>query len=90
MIFREESRKFISELDMQPESQYHLVAILGPQSSGKSTLLNRLFGTDFNVMDEKFRSQTTHGVWISKSKYNEVLVLDVEGTDGRERAEDHV
>lgn len=29
-----------------------VVAIMGPQSSGKSTIMNRLFGTDFFTMDE--------------------------------------
>ena len=30
---------------------YSLVAIMGPQSSGKSTLLNHVFGTSFREMD---------------------------------------
>lgn len=38
-----------------------VVAILGPQSSGKSTLLNGVFETSFEVMDETNRKQTTHG-----------------------------
>jgi protein SEY1 len=41
---------------------YHLVAVFGSQSTGKSTLLNRLFGTEFAVMNEKTRQQTTQGV----------------------------
>ena len=51
---------------------YHLVAVFGSQSTGKSipprgmllmlgTLLNRLFGTNFAVMDEINRKQTTKG-----------------------------
>jgi len=51
---------------------YHLVAVFGSQSTGKSippggmwlmlgTLLNRLFGTNFAVMDETKRKQTTKG-----------------------------
>ena len=31
---------------------YDVVAVFGSQSTGKSTLLNRLFGTTFDVMDE--------------------------------------
>jgi GTPase Era involved in 16S rRNA processing len=50
---------------------YHVVAVFGSQSTGKSnlmkgwanvgTLLNRLFGTKFDVMDETQRKQTTKG-----------------------------
>ncbi|KAF9585060.1 Dynamin-like GTPase that mediates homotypic ER fusion [Lunasporangiospora selenospora] len=67
---------------------YHLAAVFGSQSTGKSTLLNRLFGTHFDVMSESARRQTTKGIWISRGKGMRVLVMDVEGTDGRERGED--
>ena len=74
--------------------EYSLVAIMGPQSSGKSTLLNHVFGTSFREMDATAgRSQTTQGIWLAGSpklrKTGDVtLVLDLEGTDGRERGED--
>ncbi|KAI7858071.1 RHD3/Sey1 [Circinella umbellata] len=68
--------------------QYNVVAVFGSQSTGKSTLLNRLFGTSFDVMDENQRSQTTKGIWMSRGRGMHVLVMDVEGTDGRERGED--
>ncbi|KAI0455984.1 RHD3/Sey1 [Xylaria acuta] len=71
---------------------YHLISVFGSQSTGKSTLLNNLFGTDFNVMSETERRQTTKGIWMSKNKTttmtDNILVMDVEGTDGRERGED--
>ncbi|KAG0031264.1 Dynamin-like GTPase that mediates homotypic ER fusion [Podila clonocystis] len=67
---------------------YNLAAVFGSQSTGKSTLLNRLFGTNFDVMSENARMQTTKGIWISKGRDMKVLVMDVEGTDGRERGED--
>lgn len=72
---------------------YHLVAVFGSQSTGKSTLLNHLFGTSFTVMDEKARRQTTKGIWMSRAEGEDgvgsnILVMDVEGTDGRERGED--
>ncbi|KAG8388390.1 hypothetical protein BUALT_Bualt02G0120900 [Buddleja alternifolia] len=56
---------------------YAVVAIMGPQSSGKSTLLNHL-------------SQTTKGIWMAHCVGIEpcTLVMDLEGTDGRERGED--
>lgn len=79
---------------------YHLISVFGSQSTGKSTLLNYLFGTDFGIMSEQDRRQTTKGIWMSKNKKEHVkdvygqgmaeniLVMDVEGTDGRERGED--
>jgi len=66
---------------------YNVVAVMGSQSTGKSTLLNRLFKTDFEVMNEGNRGQTTKGIWLGCST-NNTLVMDVEGTDGRERGED--
>lgn len=69
---------------------YNVVAVFGSQSTGKSTLLNRLFGTKFDVMNETERRQTTKGIWMSKGQDMPVLVMDVEGTDGRERGEDQV
>ena len=48
-------------------------------------------------MSETERRQTTKGIWMSKNKREEsggakmadnILVMDVEGTDGRERGED--
>ncbi|CAN6614611.1 protein Sey1p [Trichomonascus vanleenenianus] len=94
---------------------YHVVSVFGSQSTGKSTLLNALFSTQFQVMNETSRQQTTKGIWMAKAEINGsassseasddsylniknppevenhkdcVLVLDVEGTDGRERGED--
>ena len=78
---------------------YHLISVFGSQSTGKSTLLNHLFGTEFGVMSEEDRRQTTKGIWMSKNKKanaidnsknmaDNILVMDVEGTDGRERGED--
>jgi protein SEY1 len=71
---------------------YHLISVFGSQSTGKSTLLNYLFGTNFGVMNEEERRQTTKGIWLSKNKRegeaDNILVMDVEGTDGQERGED--
>ncbi|KAH9018698.1 hypothetical protein EDB84DRAFT_1626068 [Lactarius hengduanensis] len=55
----------LSRLVMRQPStgfDYNLVAVFGSQSTGKSTLLNRLFGTNFDVMDETKRQQTTKGI----------------------------
>ena len=49
-------------------------------------------GTTFDEMNHELgRSQTTKGVWLAKAAKPEgfpTLVMDLEGTDGRERGED--
>ncbi|KAI9684701.1 MAG: Dynamin-like GTPase that mediates homotypic ER fusion [Trizodia sp. TS-e1964] len=90
--------RYLSLMKILPVGfNYHLISVFGSQSTGKSTLLNHLFGTEFGVMSESERRQTTKGIWMSKNKREEtgpqkmaenILVMDVEGTDGRERGED--
>ena len=69
-------------------TDYRTVAVIGCQSSGKSTLLNLIFDTTFVVMDEqKGRQQTTKGIWLNRNEAGNILVLDIEGTDSKERGE---
>ncbi|ELP92077.1 GTP-binding protein, putative, partial [Entamoeba invadens IP1] len=72
-------------------TSYNAVGILGAQSSGKSTLLNHLFYTQFRILNESLgRSRTTHGVWMALSgKNSEIVVFDLEGTDGSSREDDY-
>ncbi|KAJ3775731.1 RHD3/Sey1 [Lentinula raphanica] len=92
----DDEKRFTPELTSQIERwglrdagfNYNIVAVFGSQSTGKSTLLNRLFGTTFDVMDETKRQQTTKGIWMCRGKDMNIMVMDVEGTDGRERGED--
>lgn len=89
----DDKKNFTSDLDDQigrwglrdAGTGYNIVSVFGSQSSGKSTLLNRLFGTNFEVMENARRQQTTKGIWMSRAKSSNILVMDVEGTDGRER-----
>ncbi|ORY84224.1 protein SEY1 [Protomyces lactucae-debilis] len=67
---------------------YNVVAVFGSQSTGKSTVLNASFGTRFATMDTVSRQQTTKGIWLAKAADANILVMDVEGTDGRERGDD--
>ncbi|KAF8011591.1 hypothetical protein BT93_J2009 [Corymbia citriodora subsp. variegata] len=80
---------FIKEVKLREcDLSYTVVSIMGPKSSGKSTLLNHLFGTDFREMDLlRARSRTTEGIWMAKGAGIEpcTLVMDLEGTDGEER-----
>jgi ATPase subunit of ABC transporter with duplicated ATPase domains len=77
-------------LSSKLSDRWALVAIMGVQSSGKSTLLNLLFGTKFREMNAQLgRKQTTLGVWMDAApNAQDVLVLDLEGTDSGERGED--
>lgn len=69
------------------QKNYYTVGIIGGQSSGKSTLLNSLFGTNFMVMDPKKRCQTTKGIWCNHTGSENFLVMDIEGADSVDRWE---
>ena len=73
-------------------TNYRNIAIIGCQSSGKSTLLNILFDTSFEELDQKARgmAQTTKGVWAACNSNKDVLIFDIEGTDSRERGDDRM
>ncbi|CAB4276681.1 unnamed protein product [Prunus armeniaca] len=84
--------RFVKEVKLaECGVSYGVVAIVGPQSSGKSTLQNHLFNTKFREMNaNSVRNQTTKGIWIAKCVGIEpcTIVMDLEGTDGRERGQD--
>jgi energy-coupling factor transporter ATP-binding protein EcfA2 len=69
-------------------NDYHVVSIIGAQSSGKSTLLNCLFGTKFETLNNSTgRHQTTLGIHADYSPNQGILILDVEGADSREQGD---
>jgi hypothetical protein len=89
LLYSKDLSSYLAKWNMLDKGfAYDVVSVFGSQSTGKSTLLNRLFGTSFDVMDESQRQQTTKGIWMCPSAYSSTLVMDVEGTDGRERGED--
>ncbi|KAF8886909.1 RHD3/Sey1 [Infundibulicybe gibba] len=65
--------------------RYNIVAALGAQSTGKSTLLNRLFGTTFEVTP---RQKTTKGIWMGKGQGMDVMVMDVGSMGERDEDQD--
>ena len=90
LTFNEEFKDFFKKSDFHPplNKEYQTLAIIGCQSSGKSTLLNHIFSTDFEVMDEsKGRGQTTQGIWSAVNKEFNTIIFDVEGTDAKERGD---
>ncbi|KAK6200532.1 putative stress-related vesicular transport protein [Scheffersomyces amazonensis] len=99
--FNKDILQYIKKTTKTLGNDYHIISVFGSQSTGKSTLLNRLFNTNFDVMEESRRQQTTKGIWLASSPVistsepiihpeteESLLVMDVEGTDGRERGED--
>ncbi|OMJ65720.1 hypothetical protein SteCoe_37731 [Stentor coeruleus] len=60
-----------------------IIGILGEQALGKSTLLNRLFGTRYEVKEAK----CTEGIWISLAYAHDkfYIILDCEGFFSNER-----
>ena len=91
MTFNDQFKTFFQTENFTPENGkvYQTIGIIGCQSSGKSTLLNHVFNTNFEIMsDEKGRAQTTKGIWIGINKEFKVIIFDVEGTDSKERGDD--
>ena len=93
LTFNDQLKTFFTENHFSPESGkvYQTIGIIGCQSSGKSTLLNHVFNTNFEIMsDEIGRAQTTKGIWLAINKEFNTLIIDVEGTDSKERGDDRV
>lgn len=73
----------IEHLIQKWDGNLNVVSIVGRQSSGKSYILNRLFGTRFNVAAER----CTDGIWMSVGFYKPqgaqstrlIVVMDCEG-----------
>jgi hypothetical protein len=65
------------ETELLKTKELKVVSIIGRQSSGKSYLMNRLFGTRFDVATER----CTDGIWIGMAvlEGQTYVVLDCEG-----------
>lgn len=63
---------------------YFTVAIIGSQNTGKSTLLNELFHTNFKVLQGLAGSRTTRGIVLGRDYATNIVVMDVEGNDSYE------
>lgn len=78
--------------DSLSDEPFLVVAITGPQSTGKSTLLNALFSTDFPVPDRRLSvgGASTAGIVAQRATAmsRDTLVFDVEGPDTRSRSRD--
>lgn len=85
--FRNDIKNYLQSFK-EMGSDYVVLGIIGAQSSGKSTLLNNVFGSKFVTMQENIqRKQTTKGIWMQASPEYKTLIFDIEGADSRERWE---
>jgi hypothetical protein len=75
----------IYESLLQSTQGLRVIGIIGRQSSGKSYLMNQIFGTRFNVS----ALRCTDGIWMSMAKIDGscFVVLDCEGLLSTERSE---
>ena len=89
--FNEKFLKTIFEVQKQHQLRIRVITILGPQNSGKSTLLNFMFGCDFSVSDGRC-TRGIYGTFIratgeSAKEFDYLLVLDTEGLQSIEKGD---
>ncbi|EAR91748.2 hypothetical protein TTHERM_00807920 (macronuclear) [Tetrahymena thermophila SB210] len=77
---------WIESLIQSQNQDVYTVSMCGRQSVGKSSQLNRMFGTRFGVS----ASRCTDGIWMGLSKVDDklILVLDCEGLFSIRRTDD--
>mmetsp|Transcript_28007 Transcript_28007/g.50173 ORF Transcript_28007/g.50173 Transcript_28007/m.50173 type:complete len:705 (-) Transcript_28007:31-2145(-) len=86
--YNESFKQFIERQEISG-SDFHTIAIIGCQSTGKSTLLNLLFQMNFDTLDTaQGRHQTTKGINVGINSQQKLLIIDIEGTDSQSRGED--
>ena len=75
------SSRFFKEVMFNLSEKILVLSVIGPQSSGKSTLLNFLFGCNFQTSAGRC-TRGIYGTYIRLKncpKYDGVLILDTEG-----------
>jgi hypothetical protein len=72
------------EVNLPSTDRLIIGGILGTQNTGKSTLLNKLFGTKFEVRN-RARPHEPVTIGIDVSITNKFMILDVEGSDSPNR-----
>jgi hypothetical protein len=65
-----------------------VISIIGPQNSGKSTLLNYMFGTLFDVRDGRC-TRGIYGSFVKSNRpdYDYIMLIDTEGLLSGEKAD---
>ena len=80
-------QQFLTEaLTFFREKRILVISIIGPQNSGKSTLLNYMFGTLFDVRDGRC-TRGIYGSFVKSNcpKFDYIMLIDTEGLLGVER-----
>jgi hypothetical protein len=86
MKAREISFSYLDQILHDIDHNLPIVGVIGRQSTGKSYLMNRIFGTRFAVA----AGRCTDGIWMSYACHNDeqFLVLDCEGLFSDQRTDD--
>jgi hypothetical protein len=71
----------LDSISSEPTSCLHVIAITGSQSTGKSTLLNSVFGFKYPVMDSYNAGKMTCGIDMAISHALKLACLDMEASD---------
>ena len=74
-------KDFLKKVFKGKKESVLIISVLGPQSSGKSTLLNFLFGCDFMTSTGRC-TKGIYGTYIKSTNftaYDSILILDTEG-----------
>jgi protein SEY1 len=74
-------------LNSEDLKDYKLLSIIGCQNTGKSTLLNHLFETDFKVLAEQQSGRTTLGIDLFIDSKHKIIIIDNEGSDSNARSD---
>jgi hypothetical protein len=86
MKAREISFSYLDQILNDIDHNLPIVGVIGRQSTGKSYLMNRIFGTRFAVA----AGRCTDGIWMSYACHDDqhFLVLDCEGLFSDQRTDD--
>ena len=74
-------QEFLTKVLNSLKDEVCIISVFGPQSSGKSTLLNFLFGCDFHTSTGRC-TKGVYGTYYKLSNFNQykgILILDTEG-----------
>lgn len=75
---------------LDSNSPHQVIAIIGCQNVGKSTLQNKAFKTRFEAKRRGDRIQTTKCIDVAISEDNKYVCVDMEGCDSIERDEEEL
>ena len=81
---------FLNKYSWRNCTKYVIISIIGAQGTGKSTLINQIFGTEFETKKKKGSSRTTLGANLTIIEEDEYtfIVIDSEGICSKDRLKD--